>query len=551
MQKVNRRRALQLGSGGLAAAGLTLAGCGGGSSKSATTTPGAGAGSPGTQPSTQATPKSGGTFKLGTQGFNWPSFDDATLFVTTPMVASSWVGESLLRFAIPDTKKGVYFNVEPALAAALPEESPDHLTVTFKLKAANWHNIAPVNGRALKAADVKASLERAATPKPQFIRRDWYSPIDSISTPDDQTVVLKMKEPYAGLNHILSNAFTSIVPTELAEKPDLMNASLIGTGPYMFKDFTNGRSLTLVRNPDFREKGHPLMDSVTYTWFGDAQSLQNAFTTSNLDQTVIDPTLVDAYRKQNTSKQYIEMPFRGHYFTCFNTRKAPFNDARVRQAFQLLTDRQAMLTSLASGYGWLGTPMTLWNTPWALPENSVSPRNVAEAKKLLEAAGASNLKVTATVSPFVLGPQQATLLKQNVKDAGIDLEIENVELNTWTQRVKVQRDFQMYTFSDYVPEEPDEYLPGAVGTGGSNNDAGYSNPQVDDLLKKQRHSFDHDERKGFVDQIQKILIQDAPNIYNFDSKEFWALGKGIQDFYPSPSAGADARRSAPNVWAGS
>ncbi len=541
-QLVTRRRALGLGVSGLAAGALLAAGCGDDDDEGAQ-----GSGSP-SAGKDDGNPVRGGTLRLGTSGFQFTNFDNATLFVTTPMLVASWVGESLLRFAPPNAAAGKFFQIEPGLASAMPEETPDHLTITFKLANAKWHNLPPTSGRALTSEDVKLSIERAATNSPLFLRRNWYQPIDRIETPDAQTVVFRMKEPHAGFSHILANSFTSIIPKEVVANPDLLKTGVIGTGPFMFAEYRNGQFIKLARNPEYREPGKPFLDAIEYTWFGDANSLQNAFTAGQLDHTTISPNLIDAYRKANANKVYTEMPFRGHYITVFNTRRPPFNDPRVRKAIALLTDRDGMITSLAGGHGVWGAPMPLWNTPWALRKEDVPARNVAEAKKLLEAAGQANLSMTATVAPFVLGPEQATLLQQNVKEAGVDLKIENLELNAWVGKVKVQRDYQMYTFSNYVPEDPEQYLVANFGTGGSENDAGYSNSKVDALLADQRRAFDPQARKRIVDEIQKIIIDEAPVIFNFDAQEYWAMDKSVRRLYPSPSAGADARRSGPDVW---
>lgn len=545
-RRVSRRRALGAGVSTFAGGALIAAGCGDDDDNDGGGAP-SGDASPGASPDA-GQPVSGGTLRLGTSGFQFTNFDNATLFVTTPMLVASWVGESLLQFAPPDPDSGQYFQVEPALADGMPEETPDHLTITFKLVQTNWHNLPPVGGRPLTSEDVKLSIERAATDSPLFLRRTWYQPIDSIETPDPQTVVFHMKEPYAGFLHILANSFTSILPREYVENPDLLAAGVIGTGPFMFDEYRNGEFIRLVRNPDYRVAGRPRLDAIEYTWFGDPNSLQNAFTAGELDHVTISPSLIDEYREQNPDKVYIEMPFRGHYITVFNTRKPPFDDARVRRAIALLTDRDGMIQALSGGHGDWGAPIPLWNTPFAVDRSEIPSRNIEEARALLEEAGQSNLKMKATVAPFVLGPEQATLLQQTVKEAGVELEIENLELNAWVGRVKVQRDFEMYTFSNYVPEDPDQYLVANQGTGGSENDAGYSNPRVDELLADQRHAFDPEERKAIVVELQKILIEESPIIYNFDAREFWAFDPSVHDYYPSPSAGADARRSGPDVW---
>jgi peptide/nickel transport system substrate-binding protein len=168
----------------------------------------------------------------------------------------------LLRLKVGESYKYTDRSLEGALAATW--EQPDSQTVVFHLRPkAKFHDKPPVNGRAVTADDVKFTFERMfASP---FAYANFYNGIASITAPDPQTAVLKLKAADAAFLSHLSLGFAWIIPRE-AGKADPKSAggldfqdlsSAIGAGPFMADSFERGTKASFVRNPHYWEQGLP------------------------------------------------------------------------------------------------------------------------------------------------------------------------------------------------------------------------------------------------------------------------------------------------------
>src|SRR5829696_1730825 len=192
--RIGRRRAL--GAAGLGAGAMTIAAACGGDSKENTSS------SSGNLPqgqSGQAAPSGASTAKKGgvLRSAAGPLGAELDIHRTnTPYESAGiwhWAGNFLVRF-------NQNFDVEPDLAAALPEITDGGTTLTFKLNpAAKWQQRPPVNGRAADSEDVKFTFERIKDPKTGSPRAAFFANIDSIQTPDKTTVIFKTKVPEADL----------------------------------------------------------------------------------------------------------------------------------------------------------------------------------------------------------------------------------------------------------------------------------------------------------------------------------------------------------------
>ncbi|MET1028307.1 MAG: ABC transporter substrate-binding protein, partial [Dongiaceae bacterium] len=151
--------------------------------------------------------------------------------------------------------------------------SPDGMTYTFKLR----HGIKFQNGREMKAADVKYSIERAVNPKTQSPGSGYFTPIkgyddmvngkatelSGITTPDDYTVVFQLIQPDATMLHVFALNFSFVVPKEEVEKyGDDFGHHPVGTGDYMMKEWLKGQHITLERSPYSHHAGLPHADEV-------------------------------------------------------------------------------------------------------------------------------------------------------------------------------------------------------------------------------------------------------------------------------------------------
>ncbi len=193
-----------------------------------------------------------------------------------PAIGYDWQNWSMIKSlfdSLMDYKPGTT-ELVPDLAESY-DISPDGLTYTFKLRdGIKFHN-----GRAVSAADIKYSIERAVNPATQSPGAGYFgaiagfddlvggkaSELSGIAAPDDKTVVFTLSRPDATFLHVMGINFGSAVPKEEVEKYGAdFGKHPVGTGAFKLKEWTLGQRLVFEKNVDYHHKGVPFLDTVTF-----------------------------------------------------------------------------------------------------------------------------------------------------------------------------------------------------------------------------------------------------------------------------------------------
>ncbi len=407
--RTSRRRFLgTAGAAGVGAAGLALVGCGdddstkGGANTLATATPGSAGASP-TSADPLAGVKRGGVYKNVASG-DPPSIDPYgnASFLTKGAVTYSY-GRLYKYKTDPNVAAG---NVLPTPdIAASAETSPDGLKWTIKLRPGiKFHNVAPVNGRAISSDDVRFSWGRATAATNTNATQLTF--IDKVEYPDPSTVSFTLKVPHVAFLDILADTnLLQIMPVESEGKFDPAK-QMIGSGPWVFDSYKVGEKFVFKKNPDWYEKGYPLMDGVEIALIPEYANRKTQFLAGNLDTTVLlAEDLVSTRDQLKNVTLYGELTNSLSLFYFDADPSSPVQDARVRQAISMCLDRDA-LTDLGYNVKKLKAAgldvKTGWNNiiPVGMPRYWLDPQgkdigdsgkyfkyNIAEAKKLMEAAG--------------------------------------------------------------------------------------------------------------------------------------------------------------------
>ncbi|MCC6267339.1 MAG: ABC transporter substrate-binding protein [Dehalococcoidia bacterium] len=321
--------------------------------------------------------------------------------------------------AYQDQAKGA---IVPDLAAAMPE-MPDGQTTVFRLNPnARWHELAPLNGRSVTAADVKYSIERQLAGDQSFVRKAQWSVIDGIDIPNERTVTFKLKSPMAALHHLFADVHSFIVAPEVSgDKNDIGSTAQVGSGPFQWVEWVDGRHASVRRNPNWHGGDRrPNLDGVSLVQPASTATVEGALRTREVDAATVGRVLADKLKKaipQLTETTVGHSQFFGMRFSLGND---PFNDLRFRSAVTIALDRRAMIDKFFGGSGgvnpWVSWPMT----DWALPETELttSPgyrpgaggrgEDLREARALLEAFK-SEKKLKDDLPLFVLQETEAAL----------------------------------------------------------------------------------------------------------------------------------------------
>ena len=496
-------------------------------------------------------PRYGGKYIIGNHG-DLVSFEAVTEGGALHLSVTALVQSGLMQW-------GKTTVVDPAkISCDLCEswKQIDPTTFEFKLRqGVRWHNVPPVNGRELVADDVKYTFERVQTGNferkdPRFSRQGTkLLTVQSIETPDKYTARLRLKGPDAVFLWNMGDPFIMMVAKEQVDEElrkggdGLLRSGLVGTGPFILKEFTPKVSYTMARNPEYflkDEKGRqlPYLDGAEVRFIADNTTRFNAFRAGEIH----DPGFfMDAEKKRIIDRQHPNL-FMGEVGGLtqaggwFNLTKAPFSDPRVRKAIHLATDRQAMIEATRFGRAqltrWLASAMGIYATPEAeaakLPGyRPQKEQDIAEATKLLAEAGFPN---GFSYELFVIksGSIEAdaeVFAEQMRKNLNLDVKLVLAERAVHAKET-LAGNFQMslqYTLGS--SGDPSESL-GALFTNNGENFARYSNRTYDDLFNKQLTTVDPQERAKVIAQMLKILDDDNPVLMTYTDFNYKGYPKG-------------------------
>ncbi|WP_328653746.1 ABC transporter substrate-binding protein [Micromonospora sp. NBC_00330] len=434
--------------------------------------------------------------------------------------------------------------VVPQLATALPTTSGDGRTVTIPLRP----GVRFADGTAFDSAAVKATLQRHLT-NARSARKSELGPIDGVDTPDAQTVVLRLKQPFAPLLGALADRAGMIMSAQaLQARGDDFASAPVCVGPFKFAKRVPQNSIEVVRDPNYYDASKVHLDAISWRILTDA-SIRAANLRSGDAQVADSVSTQDvASLRQDAAVSVLQSQSLGYQGLTINvgnvdgvgTAPKPINrplaqNAKVRQAFEHAIDRKALVDAVFNGlHAAACSPISPAST-FSSPEAQTCPaHDPAKAKQLLAEAGVQTpytVTMLASNTPDTLRLAQA--LQSMVKDGGFDLKINPVEYSSLLDE-QDRGNFELLQLGWSGRIDPDANITNFVGTGASQNVAGYSNPQLDTLLTQARQAGDVEERRKLYGQAVTLLQQDDALIYLYRQRNLTAVSKQIQGLQVYP-----------------
>ncbi|HEY0693117.1 MAG TPA: ABC transporter substrate-binding protein [Kribbella sp.] len=437
----------------------------------------------------------------------------------------------------PDAK------IVPQLATALPTISSDGLSLTIPLR----QGVKFADGGMLDSAAVKTTINRGLTLKGSG-RKSELGPISSIETPDPNTVVIKLSKPFAPLTAALADRSGMILsPTAVAKLGANFSTAPVCVGPFKFASRVAQNSIKVVKDPLYYDAAKVHLDAIEYRIITDS-SIRTANLKSG-DAQVADslsaqdaPTLL----KDNsmTVLQSDSLGYQGLTINVGNangidnptkTLDTPIaKDPRIRQALEASIDREALVKSLFNGLNTVAcSPISPKSEFTSDAAQVCPPHDPAKAKQLLSQAGATTpYKISMITSNNPDSLRLAQALQAMVKEGGFDLVIKPVEYTALLDQ-QDRGDFELLQLGWSGRVDPDANSFAFVGTGGSQNVAGNSDPALDKLLIDARQSRDKAQRIQLYGQVVTRLHETDPIIYLYRSRNLTGVSnkvKGVQTY---------------------
>lgn len=446
----------------------------------------------------------------------------------------------------------INYNVIPDLAYKW-EVSEDGLTYTFYLYPnATWHDGEPVT-----AYDVKWTFETINKSKGIAFGLIKASNIKSIEVVDDHTVRFHLKEPFAPFIQFLAWYGTYVMPAHIYEKyEDWMDPSNpylnkpVGSGPFKFVEWVKGDHVTIEANENYF-KGRPGLDKIVYKIVPDPTAALQAFLAGEGDVLNQRPPLTEIPKINATEGVIVRMrPVPSRWYIGFNLANPILSDLNVRLAIAHAIDREEIVEKALGGYGYPAEGTYVPAIAWAYnPNAKLPPFNPDKAREILDNAGyvdrngdgireaPDGTKLSFRLLYFTGAEEEAicTIIKERLKDVGIEVKLESLEIAAWEEKVVKKRDYELALCDGFQGPDPDN-LRMRFGPGQYINFAGYNNTEFGRLLEEASKLTDMEKRKELYWKAQEIFAKDLPYLPLADLVAFYIWREGFHGFPWEPEA---------------
>jgi oligopeptide transport system substrate-binding protein len=417
----------------------------------------------------------------------------------------------------------------PALAEFW-EASQDGHTWTFTLrKGVTFHH-----GREVTADDVVYSftrllgLNRPVTATevfrhiqgaPEFMQGKTNS-VEGLKALDRYTLQIVLEEPLAPFLAALGLSNTVVVPQEEVERlGDHFGRAPVGTGPFKFVRWEPNQEIVLAANDEYYE-GRPFLDAIIFKIVvgGNREGRFAEFLQGNLEEMVIPSEKTDEVLTDPKYRQYqrIRKPTLSLLYTGFNTRVKPFDDKRVRQAFNYAVNKEAIARALPRIGGLPATGALPPGMPGHDPDLQGYTYDPTKAKQLLAEAGYPDgagfpvVQLWASAKTAIAKAELAAY-QGYLADLGVKVDIHFAP--DWpTYRAMLEHGkcpmFRLVWYAD-IPD-PDNVLSPLLHSTGSFNLTFYRNLLVDQLLEQARKKLSYAQRIALYREVERLVLDDAP-----------------------------------------
>jgi peptide/nickel transport system substrate-binding protein len=465
--------------------------------------------------------------------------------------ADIWMALNIYDMLILPTLDGK--GLKPGLATDY-KLADDGKSVTLHLRP----DIKFGDGSPITLEDVKWSLERAANPDTGGTFQFLLGSVDHVEVTPPDTIIVHLKHPDPAIVHALATFNASIVPKhlieaapgkDLEEKSKAFAEHPIGSGPFMVKSWTHNSEMVLVRNPYYWQKaadGKPLpyLDEIHFPIIPDDATRVLKLKAGEIDATEFVPLSRVQEMKSDPNLNMILFPSEKVIYLNLNNRaklpdgrKNPMADARVRQALNYATDKDALIQVLTYGVGTLSKSVMPMSTPLAYGETAPYLVDPDKAKQLLTEAGYPNgFEITAEV---VAGNAddiaELSAVQQMWAQVGVTMKIQQLENAARTadeNAGKFEMETQLWTNDIDDPNEITSYF--MIPATSDSNHTGFDDKDIEKWFDASQSEIDTTKRAELYKKIQQKYAADAPIVFLLEIPYPIAARKEVKGFVQIP-----------------
>lgn len=509
---------------------------------------------------TELIPQSGGTYREAAVG--------QPHYLNPILAGASEMDQDITRLVYSSLFKfDSNLEIQPDLATRYELSENDTKYTIYLRSDARWHD-----GETVTADDVVFTLASIQTPEYGSPLRDAFQGV-TVEKIDDHTLSLKLKNPYAPF---LASLTVGIMPEHVWANIPPKNAALaeqmlkpVGSGPYQFAESKTRRKtgeiteLSLIRNEGYYGP-RQYIDNITFYFYSTHEEAVKALTSGQVDGIGFLPLQLhdDVADRSSLSLHRLKMP---QYFGLFfnPTHNPVLNDAGIRNALALATDRQTVVEEALRGEGEpLHLPIPL--DTFAFNEEIGAPTYDPEkAKQNLEDAGWKDvdgdgvrekddqrLHLTITTTDWPEYVRTAELVQEQWQKIGVETQIQHYGAGTIQQTVIRPRDYEILLYGEILPAIPDPYpfwhstqtrTPGL-------NFAMFKDERVDKILEEARKTLDPGMRSEKYKEFQGIIMDLKPAIILYRPYYLFATKDNVRGVNANKAAITSGRFNNIEQW---
>lgn len=384
------------------------------------------------------------------------------------------------------------------------------------------------NGEEFTAEDVAYTYDWIQTEENP--RRNYLAAVEDVVAEDDHTVRFDLSEPFAPFLYKVHAVMWPLSRAAYEEHGEEYNANPVGTGPYELTEWESGNRALLETFDDYWRDDQPHIDEIEFRILPDDSSKVAQLESGSIHA-------VDRMPPQHTdrveSTDGVEVVTTGGVSSGrvdFNTDVEPLDDRRVRRALTWAIDKERIVETVLQGYG---TPATAI-LPDSFPQYNDDVSDFAHpngdpdrARELLADAGQEGLSLEIKTSTSSRHERTATLVQSMWDEVDVEASVRTIEGGAfWTQEQEGDYEVAVSNWEWFGDPDTLLYLYHSEGLNVWNID----DQELDDLLDEQRRLVDPDARREVIDEIQRIVYEEAYSVNTYYPQRIQGIATAVDGF---------------------
>ena len=408
-----------------------------------------------------------------------------------------------------------------------------------------WHNIAPVDGRALVADDLVFSYNRMRTPG--WASAGLFKSLGEVEATGTHKLKIDLASADADALLSLADGHSKIVAREVVEQfGDLRESPVIGTGPWIWVESKVGDGTNLRRNPDYFEAGLPFLEELAIRPIkpdGNTNSpgLERlaAFQAGIVDMAILPP---NEWRQLLESGADVGSVLSRQSGTgvalTLNVRSQLLSEVAVRRAILRALDPWNYVDTVWSGQGFVSVGIPVRSPESLLDRNEMRSQYFADPSMARDALageiGAGVIEITVRSEAFgdvYLGLERR--LSDDLRRVGFNPTIRRLNPSQFNESVLNQRDYQIALGVLPPTSTTNSFLTALLHSQGRWNIAGHQDWELDAMIERQASEFDSDKRKDLLKRIQRRVLEQAYLFIPVTGASRWVFDPQVRGFHPN------------------